>query len=68
MSPRVRKLIGSAAVLAFMTVYIWGASALSAWVPDNQFAKLLYFAAAGIAWGFPLFPLITWMQRAPDKR
>ena len=63
MSPRVRKLFGSVLVVAFMAAYIWGAAALSARVPDSQIAKLIYFAVAGIAWGFPLFPLITWMQR-----
>lgn len=63
MSPRVRKLVGSFVVLAFMSGYIWAATLIAARLPDNQFARLAFYAVAGIGWGVPLFPFITWMQR-----
>jgi hypothetical protein len=63
MQPRTRKLVGTLAVVLFLAVYIWLASLLAARLPSNQWAQLAFFAVAGIAWGFPLFPLISWMQR-----
>ena len=63
MSPRIRKLIGAVAMVAFMAGYIWAATLVAARLPDHQLARLAFFAVAGIAWGVPLFPLITWLQR-----
>jgi hypothetical protein len=63
MSSRARKLIGSFAVLAFMAAYIWGASLLAELIPANPVAQIIFFAVVGIGWGFPLFPLVAWMNR-----
>lgn len=68
MSPRLRKLIGSLGIVAFMAAYIWLATLIAARLPDNQLVRLVFFAVAGIGWGFPLFPLISWVQRVPDQR
>ncbi len=63
MSPRRRKLIGAVAILLFMAAYIWIAIAVSALLPESRTVQLIYFLVAGMAWGLPLFPLITWIQR-----
>jgi hypothetical protein len=62
MSPRVRKLVGSAGVLAFLGVYVWAAASIADHLPDGTAAQLAYFAVVGTLWGVPLFPLITWIQ------
>ena len=68
MSPRIRKLFGAFAITGFMALYIWVATLLAARLPDNQFAQLAFYAVAGIAWGFPLFPLIAWLERGSRRR
>jgi hypothetical protein len=62
MSPRIRKLIGSFAVVTFMAVYIWLATIIAARLRITA-RPSLRFRLAGIGWGVPLFPFITWMQR-----
>jgi len=68
MTPRARKLIGSFGILIFMTAYIWLGTIIAEKVPAHPAAQILFFAVAGIGWGFPLFPFIAWMNRAPDGR
>ena len=63
MSPRLKKLVGSVVVLAFLAAYIGVAVTLADRLPDNRLVQLAYFVVVGTAWGLPLFPLIAWMQR-----
>jgi hypothetical protein len=65
---RVRKLIGTIALLALVTVWALLAMALAQLIlPTASGAiALLYYAVAGLGWVLPAMPLIAWMQR-PDK-
>lgn len=63
MPMRWRKFVGSAAILAFLTLYAAGAVMLYEHLPDLKALRLFYMAVAGIGWGVPLFPLIGWMNR-----
>ena len=63
MSARLRKAIGGLGMLAFLVGYIWAAATLGGMVPDLWFARLAFYAVAGVAWGVPLIPLIIWMNR-----
>jgi len=63
MPARVRKLIGSAAVLLFLLFYIGVVVAVADRLPDLWIVKLVFFVVAGVAWGLPIIPLITWMNR-----
>ena len=63
MSARQRKAIGSLGVLVFLAAYIWAAVTLGVMLPDLWFARLAFYAVAGVAWGVPLIPLILWMNR-----
>ena len=62
---RVRKLIGVFAILGFLTLYVVVVSSLGDHIPDHWLARLAYFGLAGIAWGIPIVPLISWMSREP---
>ena len=68
MPTRLRKLIGSAGVVAFLGLYIWAVSLLADHVPPSPWAQLAFFAAAGVLWGVPLIPLIRWMNTEPALR
>ncbi|MFM8376735.1 MAG: DUF2842 domain-containing protein [Phenylobacterium sp.] len=63
MQPTLRSFIGSVAILVFLGVYIWAATAIADRLPDDMRIKLVFFAVAGTAWGLPILPLMTWMNR-----
>ena len=63
MTARVRKLIGMVGILAFLTAYVVVVATLGDRLPKNWLVQVIYFGLAGVLWGVPLFPLITWMNR-----
>jgi hypothetical protein len=63
MSPRIRKLIGGFGLLVFLGGYIWAASTISDHLPDNGAVRLAFYAIAGLGWGIPILPLLSWMDR-----
>ena len=65
MSPRLKKLVGSGLILAFLAFYVWAVASIAPFVPAAWWAQLPYFGLAGLVWGVPLLPLIRWMNREP---
>ena len=63
MSVRTRKLIGSLSIVAFLGFYIAVVATLAERLPTNWIVQLVFFMVAGVAWGAPLVPLISWMNR-----
>jgi hypothetical protein len=63
MSPRLRKLIGLFGILAFLLLYMGLVARLSAYVPDRGPLQFAFYALAGVCWGIPILPLISWMNR-----
>ncbi|NEU12518.1 DUF2842 domain-containing protein [Methylobacterium sp. BTF04] len=67
MRRRTRSLIGTIVMLAFIIIYAPLAMALA----DSRIAETpalvqtVLYCLLGIAWIFPLMPLIRWMER-PD--
>jgi Protein of unknown function (DUF2842) len=64
---RIRKLIGTIALLALVIVWTLLAMAIAqpALASANQFVAALYYVIAGLGWVLPAMPLIKWMSR-PD--
>jgi hypothetical protein len=62
---RVRKLIGTVALLVLVSV--WGllamALAQSVLTDINGFVAAIYYVVAGLGWVLPAIPLISWMSR-----
>ena len=69
MGSRVRKLIGTVALLALVFVWALAAMALAQLILASVGAVLsaLYYAVAGLGWVLPAMPLVSWMLR-PDRR
>ena len=63
MTARARKAIGSVAILLFLGFYAWLVTTVGDHVPKAWWAQLIYYVVAGTAWGAPIIPLITWMNR-----
>jgi len=67
MTIRTRKLIGTAALLAFLAVYACLAMlvAVVLQVNSSKVVELLFYIVGGLAWVVPAAWLVRWMQQ-PD--
>jgi len=63
MNPRLRKLIGLFGILAFLILYIGLVVRVAEFVPNHGPLQFAFFALAGVCWGVPILPLLTWMNR-----
>jgi len=65
---RVRKLIGTIALLAL--VIVWALVAMAFAQPvlatGNRIYEAIYYVLAGIGWVLPAMPIVAWMSR-PGK-
>jgi hypothetical protein len=68
MPQRLRKFLGTIALLVFMAFYAMTAMTIAAAkLPGTSgFVQLVFFLVAGLAWVIPAAPLVTWMQK-PDR-
>ncbi|HEY7232160.1 MAG TPA: DUF2842 domain-containing protein [Pseudolabrys sp.] len=68
MSSRARKLIGTVALLVFVTFWALLAMALaqSALTNINGWVATIYYIVAGLGWVVPAMALISWMAK-PDS-
>ena len=66
---RLRKLIGTVALLVLVVVWALLAMALaqSPTIRDNSLLSVAYYVIVGIGWVVPAMPLVSWMAR-PDRR
>jgi hypothetical protein len=63
MSARVRKLIGLFGIIGFLAAYIWLVSVVADYVPKQWAVQMIFFVVAGVGWGVPILPLLSWMNR-----
>jgi hypothetical protein len=65
---RLRKLIGTVALLVLVVVWALLAMALaqSPTIRDNSLLSVAYYVIVGIGWVVPAMPLVSWMAR-PDR-
>jgi hypothetical protein len=63
LSVRVRKFVGLLAMIAFIVFYVGLMVRIGERVPDHWAVKLVFYVVAGLGWGVPLLPLISWMNR-----
>jgi len=66
---RLRKLIGTLALLVLVIVWALLAMALaqSPAIRDNSLLSVAYYVIVGIGWVVPAMPLVSWMAR-PDRK
>lgn len=68
MTPRIRKLVGTVAIVLFLGLYAAAAIVVADHLPRHPAVSLAYFLIVGVAWGLPLFPLLSWMNRAAEPK
>jgi hypothetical protein len=69
MSIRIRKLIGTFALLVLVIVWALVAMAIAQFPPifQNPWIAGIYYVVAGIGWVLPAMPLIKWMSKSPVR-
>ena len=69
MSPRLRKFIGTIALLILVVVWALVAMALAQMpaIRENTIASVAYYVIAGLGWCLPAIPIVTWMSRKPQS-
>lgn len=68
MNMRMRKLVGTVALLIFIAVYAFVAMLVAVALQvnaGNRLVELAYYVLAGLLWVIPAGALIWWMQK-PD--
>jgi hypothetical protein len=63
MPKRARTILGSIAIMVFLAAYVWAATAIGGKLPPRPWAWLLFYPIVGTAWGLPLIPLLSWMNK-----
>ena len=69
MPPRLRRLIGTIALLTLVIVWALLAMALAQSVLTNinGLIAAIYYVVAGLGWVLPAMPIISWMAGADKK-
>jgi hypothetical protein len=69
LSPRIKKLIGTLALLIWLPLYALAAMRLGVtMLPEaNGFTTLVYYAVVGTAWIIPIGLMLPWMHRETDR-
>jgi hypothetical protein len=70
MSVRIRKLIGTIALLVLVSVWALLAMTLaqSALTDINGLVATIFYVVAGFGWVLPAMPIISWMSRPDDAK
>ncbi len=70
MTMRMRKLVGTVALMIFLAAYAFVAMlvAVVLQVHGSKLAELAYYIVAGLLWTIPAGALIWWMQRPDPSR
>lgn len=67
MSPRLKKLVGLAALPPGLLLYVGAVVTLAEKVPEFWLAQLAYFSVTGVAWALPVIPLMKWMEKDSSR-
>jgi hypothetical protein len=66
MGPRTRRFIAAIGAVGFLAFYVWAVIAIGDRLPDSVWLDMAFYGVAGIAWGIPLLPLLSWAE-GPKK-
>jgi hypothetical protein len=67
MPPRLRKLIGTVALLVLVSVWALIAMAFAQFpvIKASAVVEFIYYVVAGMGWVLPAMPLVRWMSSKP---
>ena len=64
----MRRVIAAVGIVIFLCLYIIGVSDIGRHLPaHNAILTLTFYGLAGILWGVPILPLISWSEAYKKK-
>ena len=65
MNPRLKKFIGTIAMIAFVIFYVMVIVAIAPRIltDASKGVEMAFYVIAGLAWALPLMPIIRWMEK-----
>lgn len=69
MSIRLRKLVGTVALLVLVSIWALAAMAFAQFpmIQANRLLAGIYYVLAGLGWVLPAMPLVKWMSATRDQ-
>jgi hypothetical protein len=68
MAIRIRKLLGTVALL--LLVVVWSLLGMTVaqtpWLANSGLLQAIFYVVAGLGWVLPAMPIVSWMAR-PDR-
>jgi hypothetical protein len=64
----LRRLIACIAIFVFLLIYIYGVIAIGTMIGDQGALTYIFYAVAGLLWGVPILPIISWSEAYKRKR
>lgn len=64
----VRRIIACVAILAFLILYVMAVIAVGELIKENKALSLIFYSLAGILWGVPILPIISWSEAYKRKK
>jgi hypothetical protein len=70
MTPRLKKLIGTVAMLIWLVVYALVATGVAVRILPHAewYVSLLFYVLAGTLWAIPIGMMFPWMHREPSVK
>lgn len=63
-----RRAITCLGILVWLGFYVCVVAALAGFLHGGQITALIFYALAGILWGVPIIPLISWSENYKAKK
>ncbi|MDC7681878.1 DUF2842 domain-containing protein [Asticcacaulis sp. BYS171W] len=64
----VRRVVACVGIVVFLVFYVMLISGIGQRLPDNQIVRLLFYGLAGILWGIPVLPIISWSENYSRRK
>jgi len=58
----LRRAIACVGIILFLIFYVGLISNIGQRLPDHPLIRMLFYGLAGIVWGIPVLPIISWSE------
>lgn len=63
-----RRIVACVGIILFLILYVWGVTTVGGYLPSHPVIQILYYGVAGMAWGIPVLPLISWSEKYRSQK
>ncbi len=67
LQPSTKKLIGVILFIPALVLYVGLVVTIADFLPNHWAVYLVYYIITGLAWPFPLKPVMQWMNRPVEE-